>query len=470
MRNSKHAKIVATLGPASSDKEMIKKLVLAGVNVFRLNFSHGSHDDHRERYDTIREVEQELNRPIGILQDLQGPKLRLGTFKDGKVSLTKGDTFTLTNKPVDGDNTIVTLPHPEIIQAVEAGQMLLLDDGKMRLNIESVTEDTITTTVLVDGTLSDRKGVNVPGAVLPISALTEKDLKDLDFGLELGVDWVALSFVQRVEDVLQGKEIIKGRAGLLAKLEKPSAVTPESLPAIVAECDAIMVARGDLGVELPPEEVPMLQKRIVRESRKQGRPVIVATQMLESMIDAPAPTRAEVTDVSNAVLEGADAVMLSAESAAGKYPLESVGMMTRIINSVESDSIYTQAMQSHDAPDGSGSDAISLACSQIASSQDAVIASFSRTGGTVYRMARFRSGNAIVGLTPDIRVARRLALVWGVLPILADEITSADEMVSSCLAILKAQNLCKSGDQVLITAGAPFGVPGSTNLLRMETV
>lgn len=470
MRSLKRAKIVATLGPASTDKDTIKKLVLAGANVFRLNFSHGSHAEHKQRYDRIREVEQELQQPIGVLQDLQGPKLRLGTFKDGKVTLSKGDTFTLTNTVVQGDASRVTLPHPEIIEVVKPGQMLLLDDGKMRLHIKAVTADTITTTVLVDGVLSDRKGVNVPGAILPISALTEKDRKDLQFGLDLGVDWVALSFVQRVQDVLEGKALIGDRAGILAKLEKPSAVEPDALPAIIEACDAVMVARGDLGVELPPEDVPMIQKRIVKKARQLGRPVIVATQMLESMIEASHPTRAEVTDVSNAVLEGADAVMLSAESAAGKYPVEAVNMMTRIIASVEEDDIYQQFIQVGHNPDSTNSDALSLACSQIASNRDVLIASFSRTGGTIYRMARFRSGNIIAGLTPDLRVARRLALVWGVVSIVADDITSTDEMEEMAIKALKGADVCQTGDTVLITAGVPFGVPGSTNLLRMTTV
>ena len=471
METRKRTKVVATLGPASDDKETIKQLALAGANVFRLNFSHGSHEDHKQRYDIIRQVEQELGRPIGILQDLQGPKLRLGTFAGGKVTLQKGNTFTLTLDDVEGSETTVQLPHPEIIQAVQAGQMLLLDDGKMRLHIDKVTDTSIETTILVDGTLSDRKGVNVPGAVLPISALTEKDRADLAFGLDLGVDWVAMSFVQRVEDVIEGKELINGRAGILAKLEKPSAVVSDALTDIIRECDAVMVARGDLGVELPPEDVPMIQKRIVREARRAGRPVIVATQMLESMIDAPAPTRAEVTDVSNAVLEGADAVMLSAESAAGKYPLEAVDMMSRIIRRVEKDEMYAKIINVDENPRNTDSDAISIACNEIAHTRNCrVVASFSKTGGTIYRMARNRPETTIAGLTPDIRIARRLSLVWGVAPITTGDVEDSASMVASCVRALKDAKLVETGDSIVVTAGVPFGQPGNTNLLRIVTI
>lgn len=347
MRRLRNTKIVATLGPASSSPEMIRKLWQAGADVFRLNFSHGSHEDHRARLNTLRRLEQEGGRPIAILADLQGPKLRLGTFREGRVTLSAGQAFRLDLGPAPGDQGRAPLPHPEIFAALAPGKDLLLDDGKVRLRVERCGGDFAETTVVTGGELSDRKGVNVPAAVLPISPLTDKDRRDLAFALDIGVDWIALSFVQRPEDVAEAKRLAAGRARILSKLEKPSAI--EHLAEIVELSDAVMVARGDLGVELPPEDVPSIQKRIIRACRHAGKPVVVATQMLESMISAPTPTRAEASDVATAVYDGADAVMLSAESAAGQYPVEAVAMMDRIICRVEQDAHYRQTINT-DAP------------------------------------------------------------------------------------------------------------------------
>ena len=348
-RRNRNAKIVATLGPASADREKIEALFHAGADVFRLNFSHGTHDDHKQRLDTIRSIERDLGRPISVLLDLQGPKLRIGTFPGGPIQLEAGDSFRLDlDRDKPGDQTRAALPHPEIFAALTEGTDLLLDDGRVRLRVERCGPDFAETRVINGGPLSDRKGVNVPGVVLPLSALTEKDRKDLDFGLSLGVDWVALSFVQRPEDIREIKAIVQGRAGICAKLEKPAAIT--SLEEIVAETDAVMVARGDLGVEMPAEQVPAIQKRIVRACRQAGKPVIVATQMLESMVAAPVPTRAEASDVATAIYDGADAVMLSAESASGKYPVEAVRMMSSIIAQTEADPYYREAIEASHTP------------------------------------------------------------------------------------------------------------------------
>ena len=339
---ARSAKIVATLGPASSDPATIRRLFEAGVDVFRLNFSHGTHADHRARYDAIRQIEADVGRPIGILMDLQGPKLRLGKIVGGRMDLAIGQRLRLDLNPAAGEHGRVPLLHPEIFAAIEPGQDLLIDDGKVRLRVLSCGKDFAEVQALNAGAIADRKGVNVPGAILPLSPLTEKDREDLAFGLSIGVDWVALSFVQRPDDVAELKQLVGGRAWVMAKLEKPSAI--DSLEAIIAAADGVMVARGDLGVELPPEEVPVLQKRIVRMSRESGKPVIVATQMLESMISSPVPTRAEVSDVATAVYDGVDAVMLSAESASGTYPIEAVAMMDRILQATERDPLQRETM------------------------------------------------------------------------------------------------------------------------------
>ncbi len=466
-----NAKIVATLGPASADRQTIESLVHAGADVFRLNFSHGTHADHRQRLDLIRAIEADLGRPIGVLLDLQGPKLRIGTFAAGPVELAAGATFRLDlDRDRPGDAARVPLPHPEIFAALRPGAELLLDDGRLRLAVQSFGPDHAITRVVVGGKLSDRKGVNVPGVVLPPSALTDKDRADLDFGLALGVDWVALSFVQRAEDIAEVRQLVQGRAGIVAKLEKPAAI--ECLEAILAETDAVMVARGDLGVELPAEQVPSIQKRVVRACRRLGKPVIVATQMLESMVGAPVPTRAEASDVATAIYDGVDAVMLSAESASGRYPVESVAMMNRIIAQTEADPHYRAALDaSHTAPGASVPDAIGRAAHAVAGLLDvAAMVAYTSSGASALRMARERPRAPIIGMTPRRATARRLALVWGVHPVLCHDVMSVDEMTEVALQTAVRQQVAAPGQTLVIAAGMPFGSPGTTNLLRIAQV
>jgi len=470
MRRHRNAKIVATLGPASASEDIIEALFRAGVDVFRLNFSHGTHDQHRERLEQIRRVERSVGRPIGVLADMQGPKLRVGTFAAGPVTLTAGSTFRLdlTNKP--GDASRAYLPHPEIFAALKPGSNLLLDDGKLRLRVRQRTPEFADTEVVVGGVLSERKGVNVPDVVLPLSALTDKDRRDLEFALELGVEWLALSFVQRPEDLDEARALARGRAGIMTKLEKPSAV--EHLDEIVARSDSVMVARGDLGVELPAEKVPSIQRRIVRACRAQGKPVIVATQMLESMINAPVPTRAEASDVATAIYHGADAVMLSAESASGKYPLEAVQMMNRIITEVESDPYHRQLLDSTQtiAQPTSG-DAICAAMDTIAEVLPiAVIVTYTSSGSTSLRAARERPKPPILSMTPNLATARRLALVWGVHCVQTPDVAAVSEMVEHAVRCAVTEGYAKPGESILISAGMPFGTPGATNLIRIATV
>jgi len=470
LRRRRRTKVVATLGPASSSPEMIERLYRAGADVFRLNFSHGSHADHAERIAAIRALEGKVGRPIGILADVQGPKLRVGRFGGGRVQLQTGQPFRLDLSPTPGDVRRVQLPHPEIIAAARIGTSLLLDDGKLRLRVDRVREDHLETEIVVGGPLSDRKGVNVPDVALPIPALTAKDREDLAFVLEHGIEYVGLSFVQRPEDVAEARELTAGRAWLMVKMEKPQAV--ENLDAILALADCVMVARGDLGVELPPEEVPLVQKRIVRAARAAGKPVVVATQMLESMIAAPAPTRAEASDVATAVFDGADAVMLSAETAAGAYPWEAVNMMDRILARVEQDGGWralTDAARPEPEPTSAG--AIAAAARQVAHTIGAeAIATFTSTGSTTLRMARERPDCPILGLTGSEASARRLAVVWGVHPVLAQEPNSMTDMVNRALRTAQAEGFAKPGDEVVVTAGVPFGVPGTTNALRVAAV
>ncbi|MEN7530180.1 pyruvate kinase [Cupriavidus sp. DL-D2] len=471
MRRLRNAKIVATLGPASTSPEIIEALFDAGADVFRLNFSHGSHDDHRQRLDTIREIEQARGRPIGVLLDLQGPKLRIGTFADGPIQLPAGASFRLDlDRDQPGTVSRVSLPHPEIFAALREGTELLLDDGKIRLRVDHCGRDFAETTVVNGGPLSDRKGVNVPGVVLPLSAMTEKDRRDLDFGLTLGVDWIALSFVQRPEDIQEIKAIVQDRAGIVAKLEKPAAI--QSLDAIVAEADAVMVARGDLGVEMPAEQVPSLQKQIVRACRKAGKPVIVATQMLESMIATPVPTRAEASDVATAVYDGADAVMLSAESASGRYPVEAVTMMNSIITRTESDPHYHDAIQSsHTPPRAEAADAIGYAVRHVAGllKVPATVA-YTSSGYSALRMARERPEVPILGMTPRIATARRLALAWGVHAVLCHEVVDVLEMTDLASRTVVKERFGEPGQSIVISAGLPFTVAGTTNLLRIAQV
>ena len=455
-------KIVATLGPASSDPATIRRLFEAGADVFRLNFSHGSHDDHRARHAALREAEREIGHPIGILMDLQGPKLRVGTFEGGRATLATGDSFRLDLDVAPGSGRRACLPHPEIFAALQQGADLLVDDGKLRLRVGRHGADFAECEVVTGGTISDRKGVNVPGVVLPISPLTEKDRRDLAFGLELGVDWVALSFVQRPDDIAEARRLVQGRAGVLAKLEKPSAI--ERLEEIVDLCDAAMVARGDLGVEMPPETVPGTQKRIVRLCRRAGKPVIVATQMLETMVSSPTPTRAEASDVATAVYDGADAVMLSAETASGKYPVEAVTIMEKIIESVEHDPLYRPIMDAvHAEPEHTAADAITAAARQVAHTVRAsAIVTYTTSGSTTLRASRERPDVPILCLTEKLDTARRLTLAWGVHPVVTADVRSFEEMVDKACRFAKAGGLAQAGGRVVITAGVPFGTPGAT--------
>jgi pyruvate kinase len=470
MRRRRRTKIVATLGPASSTMEVLSRLYETGADVFRLNFSHGSHDDHAARIDIIRALEKKYDRPIGILADVQGPKLRVGKFGGGRVHLQTGQPFRLDLNPTPGDMRRVQLPHPEIIGAASIGTMLLLDDGKLRLRVTHARADHLETEIVTGGPLSDRKGVNVPDMVLPIPALTKKDREDLAFALEHGVDYIGLSFVQRPEDVAEAKEIAAGRAWIMTKLEKPQAL--ENLDAILALSDAVMVARGDLGVELPPEEVPLAQKRIVRAARQLGIPVVVATQMLESMISAPAPTRAEASDVATAVFDGADAVMLSAETAAGQYPYEAVNIMDRIVARVELDPGWRQTIDaSRPAPDANTAGAIATAAQQVAQTIGArAIAAYTHSGITALRVARERPQCPVLGLTPDEATARRMAVVWGVHALVTPDAHSMTEAVARAARLAHQEGFASRGDEIVVTAGVPFGQTGSTNALRVAVV
>jgi pyruvate kinase len=470
LRRRRRTKIVATLGPASSTHEVLLRLLLAGADVFRLNFSHGSHEDHAQRIAIIRNLEKQVGHPIGILADVQGPKLRVGRFQAGRVSLQTGARFTLDLNPTPGDVVRVQLPHPEIIAAASIGTSLLLDDGKLRLRVVRVREDALETEVAVGGPLSDRKGVNVPDMVLPIPALTVKDREDMAFALDQGVEYIGLSFVQRPEDVAEARELSGGRAWIMTKLEKPQAL--ENLEAILALTDAVMVARGDLGVELPPEEVPLAQKRIVRAARRLGKPVVVATQMLESMISAPSPTRAEASDVATAVFDGADAVMLSAETAAGQYPFEAVNIMDRIVARVEQDSGWRAGIDAQrPPPEHSVSDAIAAAAGQVAQTINAAtICAFTDSGSTALRIARERPVAPIVGLTPREETARRLAVVWGVHAAITGITHSMTETVARAQTVARAEGFARSGDEIVVVAGVPLGLAGTTNALRVASV
>ncbi len=469
MRRTRNVKVLATLGPASGSPEMIRRLFEAGADVFRLNMSHGNYDDVAAWHKAIRTVEQELGRPIGILVDLQGPKLRVGAMADGTV-LEEGKPFRLDLDEAEGDAVRAALPHTEIFAALEPGMALLLDDGKIRLEVTAVSPDGADTVVKVGGSLTSNKGVNVPDAILPVTALSAKDREDLDFGLSLGVDWIALSFVQRAADITEAREIIGDRAWVMAKMEKPRAM--DHLDEIMEVSDAIMVARGDLGVELPIEQVPGLQKTITRAARRAGKPVVVATQMLESMIEAPTPTRAEVTDVATAVFEGADAVMLSAESAVGGYPLEAVTMMDRVAHSVETDPQYRAIIeQAETRPETTSADAIMLAAHQVADTIGvAAIVCYTTSGSTGLRASRERPDVPIMVLTPSRDTARRMAIAWGVHCVETEDAQSFRDMVDRAAAIAESEGFAEAGEQIIITAGVPFGTPGSTNVLRIATI
>jgi len=470
MQRQRSTKIVATLGPASSSRERLKAMFEAGTDVFRLNFSHGTPDDHKQRVDLLRALEREYKHPIAILMDLQGPKLRLGAMAKGPIELKKGQKLRLDMDTAPGTDKRVPLPHPEIFKAARPDGVLLIDDGKVRLRIVAHGEDTIDTVVEVPGTISDRKGVNLPNLVVPLSPLTPKDRKDLDYGLSLGVDWVALSFVQHAHDIAELKKLVAGRAAVMAKLEKPAAI--EHLDEIIEQSDGIMVARGDLGVELPPEAVPPLQKRILAACRVLGRPAIVATQMLESMVHSPTPTRAEASDVATAVYDGTDAVMLSAESASGDYPVEAVTMMDRILKSVEGDPLYRRLMDaSRREPESTTADAISAAARQCAHTLTAAaIVTYTNTGSTTLRAARERPDVRILCLTPNIDTARRMTLTWGVHPVQTEDAHNFGDMVARAVRVARQQKIAQPGERLVITAGVPFGTPGATNILRIAYV
>jgi pyruvate kinase len=473
LRRTRNAKMVATLGPASSDPEMVKRLFLAGVDVFRLNFSHGTADDHRARAAMLRDLERDTGRPIGILADLQGPKLRVGRFADGPVLLVAGEPFRLDLDAAPGDVRRAGMPHPEIFAALTPGAQLLLDDGRLRLVVEGCGPTFADTRILVGGKLSANKGVNVPDVVLPLTALTDKDHRDLEVALSLGVDWIALSFVQRPDDVLEARALIGERAAILSKLEKPAAIA--RLEEIVAVSDAIMVARGDLGVEMPAERVPAIQKRIVRLCRQMGKPVVVATQMLESMVESPVPTRAEASDVATAVYDGADAVMLSAESASGKYPFEAVSIMNRIIEEVEADPVYRQVINASYTPPAPGEAGIAEAvcgamrCA-VAMLRAAAIVCYTRSGRTSLRAARERPECPVMTLTPNESTARRLALVWGIHSVRIDGVANVNEMTTVACETALREGFAQRGQHIVAIAGMPFGSATTTNLMRIATV
>jgi len=458
---------VATLGPATSSPEGIGALFNAGANLFRLNFSHGTHADHQRNLDAIRALEKKTGRTIGVLMDLQGPKLRVGTIAGGRVNLVAGQAYRLDLADEPGDATRAPLPHAEVFSALEPGTKLLLDDGNIRLRVVECGDDFALTNVEVGGPLSDRKGVNLPNAVLGISALTEKDRADLEFGLKIGVDWVGLSFVQRAADVIEVTKLVDGRAGVVAKLEKPAAI--DELYDVVDAADAVMVARGDLGVEAPPEDVPALQKRIIRACRFAGKPVIVATQMLDSMIHSPVPTRAEASDVATAVYDGADAVMLSAETAVGEHAVDAVEMMNRIIHRVERDPVYRKYIDAQRRdPQPTAEDAITAAAHDAAHTISAVaIVTFTSTGSTTLRASRERPAVPILGMTLSPETARRLSLAWGVYPVVANIVENVSDMSREAGRVAVAEGFANVGDALVVTAGIPFKKPRTTNLLRI---
>jgi pyruvate kinase len=467
---TRRTKIVATLGPSSTTKEMIRALYDAGADVFRLNFSHGAHEDHRARMALIREIEKEVGRPITVLADLQGPKLRIGTFAKGPVDLIMGKSFRLDLDATPGDERRVQLPHKEIFAAIGPDSELLLDDGKVRLKVVKSGADFAETIVTAGYRLSDRKGVNVPHVVLPLSPLTPKDHVDLEVALKMGVDWIALSFVQRPEDIYEANKLVNGRAAVLAKLEKPSAI--RNLIPIMEQADGVMVARGDLGVEMPPEDVPRTQKLIVREARRMGKPVIVATQMLESMIFNVTPTRAEASDVATAVYDGADAIMLSAESASGQYPVEAVTMMDRIVRHTQDDPTYhTGIAAQHPDLQHTAADAITAAARQVAETIEAVaVVTYTTSGSTTLRMARERPEVPIMCLTSKLETARRMVLSFGVHAVHTADVHDFSEMVLKAVQIAKRDGIAKVGQRIVITAGVPFGTPGNTNILRIAII
>jgi pyruvate kinase len=470
VRRNRKVKILATLGPASASPEMIEKLFIAGVDVFRINMSHTNHALLKELHGHIRALETKLNRPIGILADLQGPKIRIGTFIEKEVRISAGDQFVFDTNPEPGDATRVFLPHPEIFAGAKKGDSLLLNDGRLRVDITNATASRLETKVIYGGVLSNRKGVNLPDTVLDIPALTEKDRADLEAAASLGVDWIALSFVQRAEDVAEAQKLVKGRAGVMAKIEKPSALPV--LDDILKISDGIMVARGDLGVELPLETVPARQKHITRSARRFGKPVVIATQMLESMVTEPVPTRAEVSDVATAVYEGADAVMLSAESASGAWPEKAVQTMDKVAQSAEGDTYYNSIIHAQrNDTESTAADAIAAASRTIAETLNVpAIVCYTGSGSTGSRVARQRPSMPILALTPIIATARRLALTWGTHSVLVEDSKTLDDMMSQAGEIAFREGFAKTGERIIITAGVPIGAPGTTNMIRIATI
>ena len=467
---NRNTKIVATIGPASSSTEMIENLFLAGVDVFRLNFSHGTAADHKERLGIIRDLEKKHNRCVSVIADMQGPKLRVGKFKDGSIDVKKGDVIRFDLDPTEGDETRVCLPHPEVLDALDKGAQILVDDGKVRITIIEKGDDYLVGKVMAGKKLSNNKGFNIPNVMLPISALTDKDRKDLTSALDMGVDWIAQSFVQKPDDVAEAKKLIAGRAALMVKIEKPSAI--EYFTEILDLADGVMLARGDLGVEIPPENVPATQKHVIRQVRASGKPIVVATQMLESMIESPTPTRAEASDVANAVYDGTDAVMLSAETAAGDYPLESVTIMSKILEKVEADTIYRQQMDDrHLDAEADPSDAITVAADQVAKDVKAkCIVNYTTSGLTVLRTVRQRPALPIISLTQNMSVARRPSVSYGVRGIHVTDVDNFADTVAKATIVAKERGFAKKGDKLVLTAGVPFGTPGSTNALRIVWV
>ena len=467
---SRKVRVLATLGPASNTPEMIGRLFEAGADAFRVNMSHGDQESKIAVIQAIRGLEKKYGRPTTILADLQGPKLRVGKFEGGRTELVTGSMFILDRDKTPGDAARVELPHKEIFDAIQPGARLLLDDGKLVLRVMEHDATRIVTKVEVGGALSNNKGLNVPDVVIPMAALTPKDRSDLAFAVDQGVDWIALSFVQRPEDLAEARKLIGGKAALLAKIEKPSAI--ERLEEIIEQCDGVMVARGDLGVELPPETVPPLQKRIVEVSRRQGKPVVVATQMLESMITSPSPTRAEVSDVATAVYDGADAIMLSAESAAGAWPIESVAMMNSIGVAVESDPMHGDRIHfTVTRPDPTTADALAEAAKNIAATVGvAAIVCFTTSGSTARRVARERPGVPLMVLTPKLETARRLGLLWGTHAVHTRDVESFEDMVAKAKRMVLRHNIAKAGDRVIVMAGVPFKTPGSTNVLHVVRI